>query len=406
MILRLAWRNVLRNARRTSITMLAIVSGMIGIIVFGGFIEFTFWGLRETSIRTQLGHIQIYRRGYLENGVAAPYRFLIENVPEVEAIVKKVPSVKVVTARLGFSGLISTGDRTLTAKGSGVMPEREEELSTFETVIEGAPLRGGTAFQAVVGSELQKGLGVKVGENVTVLTTTVTGSINAANFRLVGVGQTGSLDYDSVFVKLPLTQVQALLDTHGVERMVVLLEDTQQTAEVAALLKKRFEEAGLPLEIRTWQEMATFYDRVVALYSGIFQVIKVIIGFIVFFSVANTMTMAVFERVREIGTLRAMGTTRSSIVKLFLTEGLLIGLLGGFFGIVAGSFVAWAINTSGGIAIPPPPGMSRGYVSLILIVPKVLAYAFLSTLVVASLSSAPPAVRALRLSVVDALRHT
>ena len=128
----------------------------------------------------------------------------------------------------------------------------------------------------------------------------------------------------------------------------------------------------LALEIKKWSELAEFYWKVVGVYHGIFNVVKVIIGAIALFSIANTITMSVYERVREIGTMRAIGTTRSKILILFITEGALVGILGGLLGVVVGVFVAYIINASGGIYISPPPGMSKGYVSLILIVPRVV----------------------------------
>jgi len=406
MMVQLAWRNVLRNRRRTGMTLLAIVSGMTGIIVFGGFIEFAFVGLRESVIRTQLGHIQLYKQGYTEHGLASPYAYLIENFAEIEALVRELPQVQVVTARLTFSGLVSTGETSLPGRGTGIIPEREEVLNTLETIVAGVPLTRQSTLQGVIGHELRKALGVKPGDFLTMLTTTVDGALNGLNFQLIGVGQTDLLEYDSVFVKLPLPEVQALLNTQGVERIVLLLEHTDQTAAVAAHLQTRFAALGMPLELKTWEEMAHFYRRVVILYHGIFRVIKVIIAFIVFFSIANTMTMSITERVREIGTLRAMGTKRQGILQLFLLEGFCIGIAGSCLGVLSGVLTAWIINVSGGITIPPPPGMSRGYISLILIVPGVIAYAVLSTVLVAGLSSLLPVLSAVRLQVVEALRHT
>ncbi|MFQ5520504.1 MAG: ABC transporter permease, partial [Candidatus Methylomirabilia bacterium] len=379
---------------------------MVALIVFGGFIEFTFWGLRESTIRTQIGHVQLHREGYAERGAAAPGNYLIEDFPSLRTLLLKIPHVEVVTARLTFAGLISTGDQTLTCKGTGVIPLSEEQLSTFEALIAGQPLTQGPPDGTVIGSELAKALGRKVGDQLTLLTTTLDGTINAMDVQLAGIGQTGSLQYDSVFVKLPLATVQRLLDTTEVETVVVLLDETEHTPTVAESIRRVIRENGLGLELRTWDQLAPFYHRVVAMYQGIFQVIKVIIAAIVLFSIANTMTMSVFERVREIGTLRAIGARRQRILALFLTEGFLLGVLGGAIGTAAGVAVALAINFSGGIAIPPPPGMSRGYVALILLDPHVIISSFVSIVAVATFSSLYPSLRAIRLNAVEALQHT
>lgn len=402
----LAWRNIFRNPRRTAITFLAIASGMVALVVFGGFMEFTFWGLRESTIRTQIGHIQLHRKGYAARGAAAASNYLIGDFQSLEALLLRIPHVEVVSARLTFAGLISTGDQTLTCKGTGVLPRSEEELSTFETLIAGQPLSQGPPEGGIIGSELAKALGRKVGEALTLLTTTLDGTINAVDFHVAGIGQTGSLEYDSVFVKLPLGTVQRLLNTTKVETVVVLLDETERTQEVAATIRQAIGEKGLDLELQTWDQLAPFYHRVVAMYRGIFRVIKVIIASIVLFSIANTMTMSVFERVREIGTLRAIGARRGRILRLFFAEGLLLGAAGAMLGIGAGAVVALAINYAGGISIPPPPGMSRGYVALILLDPRVIGSSFVSTVVVATGSAIYPALKAIRLNVVEALGHT
>nr|VFK53678.1 MAG: putative ABC transport system permease protein [Candidatus Kentron sp. TUN]VFK54064.1 MAG: putative ABC transport system permease protein [Candidatus Kentron sp. TUN]VFK55264.1 MAG: putative ABC transport system permease protein [Candidatus Kentron sp. TUN] len=399
-------RNILRNKRRTLLTLLAIVSGVTGIVVFGGFIEFAFEGLRESTIRTQLGHVQIYRQGYSEYGVADPAEYLIEEPDRVEAALSTLPHIASITQRLSFSGLISNGNQTITCKAVGVVPGREEAFSSFETILDGQQLEESMDDGGVIGKELANALNARIGDYLTVLTTTLDGIINAVEFRVVGIAQTGSQDYDSVFVKLPLPMVQRAMDTRSVEKILVMLDDTRHLPAFLDPMEAALDASGVNLEYKRWDELAPFYHKVVALYQGMFGVIKVIIGVIVLFSIVNTMTMSVFERVREIGTLRAIGTDRTGVMRLFLTEGLLLGIIGGILGILSGIAAATAINLSGGIPIPPPPGMSRGYVSFILIVPEILLYGFLLTVAVSVLSSIWPAWKASRIKIVEALAHT
>ena len=128
--LRLALRNIFRNKRRTAITFLAIISGSVAIIVFGGYVEFTYWGLREMVINTQLGHMQLYKKGYMEKGVAEPGKYFIKDPDSVEKAISVFPNVKymrMVSSRLSFSGLISTGEKTVACQGIGVDPERKKK---------------------------------------------------------------------------------------------------------------------------------------------------------------------------------------------------------------------------------------------------------------------------------------
>jgi putative ABC transport system permease protein len=406
--LRLALRNIFRNKRRTAITFLAIISGSIAIIVFGGYVEFTYWGLREMVINTQLGHMQLYKKGYMEKGVAEPGKYFIKDPDSVEKAISVFPNVKymrMVSNRLSFSGLISTGEKTVACQGIGVDPEKEKEMSYFDSIVDGQQLAPGMVEEGVVGVELMKALGAKVGDNVTILTNTVAGVINAADVKIVGVAQTGTKEYDSVFVKLPAKFVRRILNTESAEKILILLDKTEEVATVVPLVQKVIDDKRLDLELQTWDKLADFYHKVVNLYEGIFDVMKVIICLIVFFSIANTMSMSIFERIKEIGTLRAIGTTRWGITKLFLVEGLLIGVLGGILGILFGILAAQIINLYGGIEIAPPPGMTVSFLTKILIVPKVLVFSFCLTVIVSVLSSLYPAIKASRLKIVNAIHY-
>mgnify|MGYP001020071448 CR=1 FL=1 len=191
----LAIKNIFKNRRRTVITFLAITSGMTGLIVFGGYMEFTFMGLRESTIRTQLGHVQVAKKGYFEKGLANQGKYLIRESESVERVLARMPEVKLVTSRLTFSGLISTGERTLSCKGFGinVAEENAGDMNTFETVVDGQQLDESTGpGDGVVGVELMKALGAKVGDYLTLLTTTIDGTMNALEFKVVGVAETGS----------------------------------------------------------------------------------------------------------------------------------------------------------------------------------------------------------------------
>ncbi|NBV83499.1 ABC transporter permease [bacterium] len=405
-LIRLALRNIFRNRRRTLLTFFSMIAGVAAIIVFGGFVEYTFWGLRESTIKTQLGHIQLYAKGYSDKGVAQPGQYLLNNSADIVQKLQAKKGVQTVTRRLSASGLISTGEKTISCKIIGVEPEKESELSSFETIIDGMQLDSSNAADGgVVGAELIKALGAKVGDTVTILTTTGDGMLNAVEFKITGVGQTGSQDYDSVFVKLPLSKVQDLMGTKSVEKVVILLSNTDDLGLFIPILKSEISTHKWNVEIKTWDELAFFYHKVVQVYRGMFKVVNIIIGIVILLSVTNTMSMSIFERVREIGTLRALGTTQSGILKLFLMEGLLMGIIGASLGVVVGVGIANAINMLGGIYIPPPPGMSRGYLAFILTPAPLLAFSFGFMVIVTLISSLYPAYRASRFKIIDALGH-
>jgi len=184
----------------------------------------------------------------------------------------------------------------------------------------------------------------------------------------------------------------------------VMLKDTDDTAAVRARLAALFASKQWSLEMKDWSQLATFYHQVVALYNGIFGFIGIVVFAIVIFSVANTIVMSIFERTREIGTMMAIGTTRSSIWRMFLAEGLMIGVIGGVAGLLFGAGISNLINRVH-IMLPPPPGYTQGYPLRVMLQPGILITAFLIAVITSTLSSILPALKASRLKIVDALGH-
>jgi len=404
--LKLAVRNVFRNRRRTLITLAAMGFGAAAIIVFGGFVHSIYFGVRESTIRSQVGHIQIYRKGYSEKGNLAPYDYLIADYAGLRDELLKLPHIKAVTARLGFSGLVSTGDTTTSFVGTGVQPEIETDLSALAVIVDGKELATRDPRGITLGVGLARAFGVKPGDDLTLLSTTRAGSINALAVKVRGVWESGEKAYDDRFLRLGLPEVQRLLDVENseVQSIVLLLDQTENTAPVRAAIEGLIRDKGLDLELRTWEDLALRYHQVRELFGRIFAVLTLIVSIMVVFGITNTMTMAIFERTREIGTVMALGTRRRGVISMFVLEGVALGVLGGLLGVLLGIALAKAISAVG-IQLPPPPGSTRGFTVNIFVVPEVLLQAFRLSLVTAALASLYPAWRAARLNVVEALRH-
>ncbi len=404
--LKLALRNVFRNRRRTIITLAAMGFGAAAIIVFGGFVHSIYFGVRESTIRSQIGHIQLYRRGFSEKGNLAPYDYLVRDYGALRAELARLPHVKTVTARLGFSGLISTGDTTTSFVGTGVDPEGEAELSSLAVIVDGSDLARRDARGIILGVGLARAFGVKPGDELTLLTSTKGGALNALAVKMRGVWESGEKAYDDRFLRVGLGEVQRLLDVEGdeVQSVVLLLDATEHTAVVRERIERLIRERGLDLEMKTWDDLALRYHQVRELFGRIFAVLTLIVSIMVVFGITNTMTMAIFERTREIGTIRALGTRRRGVISMFLLEGVSLGILGGVAGVILGIILAKAISAAG-IQLPPPPGSTRGFLVQIFIVPDVLFQAFRLSIVTAALASLYPAWRAARVDVVEALRH-
>lgn len=404
--LKLAVRNVFRNRRRTVITLAAMAFGAAAVILFGGFVNAIYWGVRESTIRSQVGHIQLYRKGFSDKGTLAPYDYLIRDYPGLRRDLQSIEHVKTVTARLGLSGLVSTGDTTTSFVGSGVVPEGETGLSSLATIVEGQELTSRDPRGVTLGVGLARAFGVKPGDDLTLLTTTRAGSINALAVKVRGIWESGEKAYDDRFLRASLPEVQRLLDLEQgeVQSVVLLLDRTESTAVVRDRIARLIRERGLDLEMKTWEDLALRYHQVRELFGRIFGILTLIVSIMVVFGITNTMTMAIFERTREIGTVMALGTRRRGVVSMFVLEGVALGALGGILGVLLGVVLAKVVSALG-IQLPPPPGSTRGFPVLIFVVPDVLAQAFRLSIITATLASLYPAWRASRLDVVEALRH-
>jgi putative ABC transport system permease protein len=273
-----------------------------------------------------------------------------------------------------------------------------------QRLVAGTALPGSDPDAVIVGRGLAASMNVKPGDYLTLMTTTSGGALNAVDVRVAGIFMSGVKEYDDRAIKMPIVAAQRLLQTDRIEKLLVFLHETEQTATVERELAASFSRNGWALEMKRWSDLAPFYHQVVLLYNGIFGFLGLILFGVVVFSVANTITMSVFERTREIGTMMAIGTTRSQVGRLFLLEGLLIGVLGALAGLTCGALLAFVIN-NGNVMLPPPPGYTVGYRLQILLQRDVLTVAFVVSLLTATLSSIAPAWRASRLKVVDALGH-
>ena len=398
MLIKLALRNIFRNRRRSAITLAVIVFGAVGLILFGGYKAVTFRGLRESTIRGRLGHLQIFGAGH-EKGSQKPLEHALENVAALRAEIEKDPRVESTAAQITLMGLVSNGDKSETFIATAVEPEKDRNMRG-QRLVEGTLLPDSEPDAFLLGKGLAESISAKTGDYITLMTPTVSGSLNAMDVRVAGIFQTGVKELDERAVKMPIAGAQSLLQTTKVEKLLVFLRDTETTSAMRADIERR----KWPIEMKSWSELASFYHQVVLLYNGIFGFLGLIVFGVVIFSVANTIVMSIFERTREIGTLMAIGITRGRVWRMFFLEGLMTGVLGGLLGLAIGALLAVAIN-NGNVMLPPPPGYTVGYRLQILLQTPVLMTAFLISVVTATLSSILPALKASRLKIVDALGH-
>jgi putative ABC transport system permease protein len=402
----LAFRNVFRNRRRTVMTLIMVGGGVAGLLLVGGFFARMFWGLRESTINDGLGHIQIFTAEHFDREEKHVLDSGIDNWRQVAATVSTGGHVRGVAPRIEFYGMLSNGVKSGVFMGSAVDPTTERGLGFSPRLVDGQDLdnRSNGEVEALIGTGVAKSMNVKVGDGLTILAVTSDGALNGIDVQITGIVNTGYKEVDERYLRITLPAAQRLLQSERVTNLVVGLDNTDNTDEVAASLAPRMR--GLPqqLVLKKWIDLAAYYKQVRSLFSMIFVFLGVIVFFMVLMSSVNTLLMTMFERTREIGTMLAMGTPRSWIMALFVLEATLLGMLGAVVGVVGGNLLGVVLNHSG-IHLPPPPGTTVPMAFRVLHVPSLMIGSSLLVIISLALAAILPAIRASRLQIAEALSH-
>lgn len=400
---KIAFRNVFRNTRRTLLNVFMLAGGVSAIVLFRGFCDHLLHDLREITLKSQTGHMQIATKSFWEKDQERPKDALVPNYESILQQLRSVPGVKLATGRLSFFGLIGTSEKTYSARGVTVDPLIErEKLSSFR-VTQGAIPNGDAKGQVFLGSGLAQRLKVKAGENITVLSYTYDNVVNALDLEVAAVISTELSEFDDTTFFIPLKTAQTLLDTDKVDQIVVWLDRTEMTESVVPQVRKLLKAAYPTLVVKDWTVLAEYYQKCVKFFATQNRIIEFIVVLLVLLGVLNTVGMSVMERTGEIGTVRALGENEGRVMKQFLTEGAILGVIGATTGTLLGTVCGYAISAA---RIPIEiPGASKTITVGILI--HGIAYRDAVALVVLATLTASliPAYRASKIKIVDALRH-
>ncbi len=406
---KIALGNIVKNRRRSFVTIFAVALGFAAVSLFRGYIHNTYEGLRESAIRGEgLAHLTIYKEGWSTEGKLDPAQYML-NKQQIETITKLVArddAVILASPKLHVSGLVSNGQVSTIFLAAGVVPDDERTIkgawADFRPIT-GAPLNAEKPYGVEMATDLAAMLKLSPGGDGVVMATTPDGQMNALDIEVSGVFDSGTEATNDKYMRVPYQFAQSLYETDSADRIVVLLESWQMTEAARTRLQGVLDEAGIQTEIKTWNEISLFYAKVRGMFDMIFMFIFSIVFVVVTMSVVNTMGMAVVERTREIGTLRAIGVKRSGISRLFATEGALLGVMGSIGGILI-TLLVWATIRGAELSYIPPGNSSSVPLVVDLLPQSMLGLA--TFLVLLSLFAAIlPARRAARLKVVDALGH-
>jgi len=416
-LLALALRGLLRNRRRAGVTLAAIAFGFAAIALFAGYTHNIYRGLSLQAIHGELlGHLTLSKQGMSREGKLDPERYLLsaDEVSRITALVAANAHVKLVTPRLALSGIVSNGRASTIFVAEGLEPEAARSLQDglragmeMDAAAADAGVRALDAAKpdhVTLAAGLAGLLHLKQGDSAAVLTNTLGGQANALDIQIAGLFDTGNAATNDLYAFMPLQLVRSLYDADGrADRLTILLDDAAATESVRTELLTKLAAAGFELEIRTWNEQSAFYTQVHGMFDMIFGFIFSIVITVVVMSVANSMGMAVVERTREIGTLRAIGLRRGGVVGLFVGEAALLVLLGCVAGLLLTLGVRYGINVADISYVPP--NQTAPVPLLVDLDTARIAFTALMLAVVGALAAWMPARRAARQPIIDALGH-
>ncbi len=333
---KLAWRNIFRNARRSAITVAAISVGLASLIFLWAFVDGTNDQMAENSTRYLSGHVQIHRAGYHEQRTLD---LLLDQSATTVRQLRAQPHVAAVTRRLEGSALLSLGEKSRGVLVVGVDPGREIQVTTLSQAIRaGRYLRAGDGNAILLGASAADALKARIGSDVVLVTQAADGSVGAGRYRVQGIFSTRMDMLDGNYVFLPLAAAQELYAAgSAVTAVVARLDNRRFTDEVVGAMKRQ---AGAGREILGWQTLLPTVVQSTAFHEIVAYILVLILFVVVAVGITNTVLMAVMERTREFGVIMALGTRETQVMRLVFYEACILGIAGLLIGDAAG----WAIS--------------------------------------------------------------
>ena len=408
-LFKIAIRNLIRYKRRTFLTASLIAIGVLFVLVFIA-VSGSFKNLIISRVTdSMLGHLQIHRKGYVASLESLPLTMNLrpKAVKKIESILNQMPGIECYSKRIKFGGMFSNFVETTNIRLNGVIPEKE-----FKTVplLQSRIIKGDKGIkkgEILVPELIEKGMKVKIDDIVVVIATNQDGSVNGKQFRVAGIleSATGPGGRDG-YIHIEDARDILRKDKMQISEIALRLRDFSKLHPIYAALQEslssqRNAKGKHSFEVHTWEKLSPFYNiaRMIDLMTFF---IKLMLIAIVLVSIMNVMIMAVYERIKEIGTIAAIGTLPEKILSMFIIEGFYLGILGTLGGIILGTISIYIINI---IKISFNFGRQTGLIlSPSIRVWDIFIISFI-VILVSIIASFQPAYKASRMEPIEALRH-
>ena len=398
----IAYRDLLRNRRRSLFTMLAVALGLALLIVLNGYIAGVLEDALQNSIRLQTGHVQLRAQSYSAEKVSLQWKDLLDNPDELAAHASTLPEVEAAAPVLWATGILNTANESSGVRIYGIETASALYAPIQRGIVAGAYVNADDRSGILIGQHLADNLGVSAEQKINLTVVNADGEPEEGIFTVRGLFSTGIPSYDDSAVFLPLAKAQAFTRTDGHASAIMMLLHQQDDADaVVAPL------AAPGITALTWRDLNAVLLQTMSMSMSFYMIMDAIVMLVVAVIIANTLLMAVFERIREMGILAALGMKGGQIRLMFLIEAAILGLAGIMAGIGIGCAGVAYLATAGipvGDMGTAANGIAISTVLYARFVPGTFAALSVATLVIILLASLYPAWFASRLEPVDALR--
>jgi putative ABC transport system permease protein len=409
-LFKIAFRNLLRYKRRTLLTASLVMIGVVFVLLFisiSGSFKNMMVGQMTDSM---LGHLEVHRKGYLASIDNLPLNLNLkmQAYKKMEGILNQQPEVEAFSPRIKFGGMFSTFVETTNIRLNGVYPDRElKTVPLLPSRVTNGTKKTLEKGEIWIPELMSKSMKVNIGDTVVIVATNKDGSVNGKQFKVSGVlesitgpgGRDGYIHIEDAMETLRMEEME-------ISEVAIRLKDFSRlhtfSDKLEGILSEEINKQGKPIyEVHTWEKLSPFYNiaRMIDVMSFF---IKLMLIAVVLISIMNVMIMAVYERIREIGTIAAIGTLPGKILSMFLVEGFCLGAMGAVAGNILGIVIILILNRFG---ITFDFGRQTGLVLHATIASSDVLVISLIVIFISVVASLQPAFKASRMEPINALRH-
>jgi len=407
MLMKLALRNLVKRKRQTIILLLAIASGLFGIIGMRAMVDGFYSLMINTAINTNMGYMQIHHKDYLLKRDAKLY---IRDPIKIQKVLKKTPRVTGFSPRVLTMGFASSAEDSNFVKIYGIDPLLEGTVTTInESIVEGKHLDKNDKYKVYMGKALAGKLNVGLGDKVVIMTKDLEGEMSGFSFRVKGLFRSSSREFDKANVYITTRDARKILGLKkGVQEIAIRIDNPDNIKLVADSLRSKLNNEDLSVE--TWKQLSPVLSQSVELSNQYMWIMYLIVYIALAFGIINAFLMEIFERVREFGIMMSLGMRPSSIFLMIVYEALFLGIFGAIIGLIAGViFLDVILQNKFDFALV---GLSKGmsYMGTGSVLPmktdlRGLMEGFVSIIAAMATASIYPAYRASKFRPVEALRY-